>query len=133
MKKALVAGASTIFAIEGVLSLMNMSLLSPLGRCFTFDERASGYSRGEGFSVVVVKRLHDAIRDGNVIRAVIRSTGSNQDGYTPGLTQPSRDMQARLIAETYKKANLDYASTRYFEAHGNFPPHWFFVPYKPFY
>jgi acyl transferase domain-containing protein len=102
---------------------MNMSLLSPLGRCFTFDERASGYSRGEGFSVLVIKRLRDAIHDGNVIRAVIRSTGSNQDGYTPGLTQPSRDMQARLIAETYKKANLDYASTRYFEAHGNSHSH----------
>ncbi|KAL8786450.1 MAG: hypothetical protein Q9213_002766 [Squamulea squamosa] len=115
---ALVAGGSMILAVEGVLSLMNMNFLSPNGRCYSFDERANGYSRGEGFGVVLIKRLSDAIRDGNPIRAVIRATGSNQDGHTPGVTQPSRDAQARLIRETYSKANLGYESTRFFEAHG---------------
>lgn len=98
---------------------MNMNFLSPNGRCYSFDERANGYSRGEGFGVVLIKRLSDAIQDGNAIRAVIRATGSNQDGHTSGVTQPSRDSQARLIRETYSKANLDYNQTRFFEAHGN--------------
>ena len=97
---------------------MNMSFVSPDGRCYSFDERANGYGRGEGCGVIVIKRLSDAINDGNVIRAVIRSTGSNQDGYTPGLTQPSRALQARLISECYAKAGLDFAPTRFFEAHG---------------
>lgn len=107
-----------ILAVEGVLSLMNMNFLSPNGRCYSFDERANGYSRGEGLGVVLIKRLSDAIKDGNAIRAVIRATGSNQDGHTSGVTQPSKDAQARLIRETYSKANLDYSSTRFFEAHG---------------
>jgi acyl transferase domain-containing protein len=110
-----------ILAVEGVLALMNMSFLSPSGRCFSFDRRADGYSRGEGFGVVLVKRLSDAIRDRNTIRAIIRSTGSNQDGHTPGLTQPSRELQAVLIRETYEKAGLDIHQTRFFEAHGKFP------------
>ena len=98
--------------------LSNMGFLSPDSRCFSFDHRANGYARGEGFGVVVIKRLSDAIHDGNVIRAVIRSTGSNQDGHTPGITQPDRDAQERLIRETYAKAGLSMKSTRFFEAHG---------------
>lgn len=117
-KKALVAGASMIIAVEAILTLMKMNFLSPDGRCYSFDDRANGYSRGEGFGIVVIKRLSDAIRDGNTIRAVIRSTGSNQDGHTPGVTQPSKESQALLIKETYKKARLDFEPTRYFEAHG---------------
>lgn len=107
-----------ILAVEGVLSLMNMNFLSPDGRCYSFDARANGYSRGEGFGIVVIKRLGDAIKDGNTIRAVIRATGSNQDGHTAGVTQPSGDAQARLIEETYLKARLGFHSTRFFEAHG---------------
>ena len=98
--------------------MSNMGLLSHDSRCFSFDHRANGYARGEGFAVVVVKRLADAIQDGNVIRAVIRATGSNQDGFTPGITNPNQDAQERLIRDTYKKANLDMHATRYFESHG---------------
>lgn len=100
------------------MSLMNMSFLSPDGRSYSFDSRANGYGRGEGCGVVLVKRLSDAVRDGNIIRAVIRSTGSNQDGYTPGITQPSSTLQSRLIRDTYAKAGLDFEQTRFFEAHG---------------
>ena len=95
-----------------------MNFLSPDGRCYSFDERANGYARGEGFGVVVIKLLSDAIKDGDTIRAVIRSTSSNQDGRTPGITQPSRDAQESLIKSTYEKAGLDPRATRYFEAHG---------------
>jgi acyl transferase domain-containing protein len=68
--------------------------------------------------VVIIKPLSEALRDGNTIRAVIRATGSNQDGRTPGITQPSGSAQEQLIRNTYKKARLDMSETRYFEAHG---------------
>lgn len=101
-----------------MLALSSMNLLSPDNQCFAFDSRANGYARGEGFGVLVLKRLSDALRDNDVIRAVIRSTGSNQDGYTPGITQPSGDAQTTLIRETYKKAGLVMNETKFFEAHG---------------
>lgn len=109
-----------ILSAESTLSLMKMNMLSPDGKCFSFDERANGYSRGEGISVVIIKRLRDALRDGNTIRAIIRATGSNQDGHTPGVTQPNRDAQALLIRQTYEKACLDLVPTRYCEAHGTY-------------
>ena len=99
-------------------ALSNMNLLSPHNQCFTFDSRANGYARGEGFGVLIVKRLSDALRDNDVIRAVIRSTGSNQDGHTPGITQPSGDAQTALIRDTYRKAGLTMDKTKFFEAHG---------------
>jgi len=71
---------------------------------------------------MILKRLSDAIRDGNTIRAVIRSTGSNEDGRTPGITQPSGTAQERLIRETYARAGLSMAHTRFFEAHGTGTP-----------
>ncbi|RAL04853.1 type I polyketide synthase [Aspergillus ibericus CBS 121593] len=83
-----------------------------------FDEKANGYGRGEGTCCLVLKPLDKAIRDKSTIRAVIRNTGSNQDGNTPGLTQPSRTSQKNLILRTYEDAGLDLADTGYFEAHG---------------
>uniref|UniRef100_A0A8H7KF07 Ketosynthase family 3 (KS3) domain-containing protein n=1 Tax=Bionectria ochroleuca TaxID=29856 RepID=A0A8H7KF07_BIOOC len=118
MLSAVVAGSSVVFAPDGTLSLMNMSFLSPNGRCHSFDERADGYSRGEGFGVVLLKRLRDAVSHNDKIRAVVRSTGSNQDGHTPGVTQPSGEAQAMLIKETYEKAGLSFGETRFFESHG---------------
>lgn len=99
-------------------ALSNMNMLSPDNQCFTFDSRANGYARGEGLVVLILKRLPDALRDNDVIRAVIRSTGSNQDGHTPGITQPSGDAQAALIRDTYGKAGLAMDKTKFFEAHG---------------
>jgi acyl transferase domain-containing protein/NADPH:quinone reductase-like Zn-dependent oxidoreductase/NAD(P)-dependent dehydrogenase (short-subunit alcohol dehydrogenase family)/aryl carrier-like protein len=90
--------------------------------CYSFDERASGYARGEGFGVLILKRLSKAISDGDTIRGVIRSTGCGQDGNTPSITSPSQSAQERLIRETYARANLDIGDTRYFEAHGTGTP-----------
>ncbi|KAK6949611.1 hypothetical protein Daesc_009694 [Daldinia eschscholtzii] len=88
----------------------------------SFDHRANGYARGEGVTALVIKPLSDAVRDGDMIRAVIRSTSSNQDGHTPGLTQPSPQAQEDLIRQVYKKANLPLDVTRYLEAHGTGTP-----------
>lgn len=112
------AGSNYIVGPELFLTLTNMNFLSSDSRCFSFDDRANGYARGEGFGVIVLKLLSDAIRDDDTIRAVIRSTGSNHDGRTPGITSPSRDAQELLIRETYEKAGLDLQTTRFFEAHG---------------
>jgi len=98
--------------------LSRMNFLSPDSLCYSFDERANGYARGEGTIVIVLKRLTDAIKNGDMIRAVIRATGSNQDGHTPGLTQPSVESQEKLIRSVYLKAGLGFESTRYIEAHG---------------
>lgn len=100
--------------------MSNMNFLSPDSRCYSFDHRANGYARGEGVIVLVLKRLSDAIRDGDTIRAVIRGTGSNQDGHTPALPQPSQSAQEALIRQVYRSCNLGYETTRYVEAHGTF-------------
>lgn len=92
--------------------------LSPDGRCYTFDKRANGYARGEGVGCVVLKPLTDALRDGDTIRAVIRGTGSNQDGKTSGITLPNPDAQEALIRDVYEAAGLHPRETSYVEAHG---------------
>lgn len=98
--------------------LSTLGFLSPDGRSYSFDSRANGYAKGEGVSVVVLKRLSDAIRDNDSIRGVIRGTTVNQDGRTPGITQPSKYAQTENILQAYKDANLDLQETNYFEAHG---------------
>ncbi len=101
-----------------MLTMSNMNFFSPDAKCFNFDNRANGYSRGEGFGVLIIQRLPDAIDDGDTVRAVIRWTGSNQDGRTPGIFQPSGEAQAILMKNTYQKASLEMSPTRFFEAHG---------------
>ncbi|KAL8721436.1 MAG: hypothetical protein Q9225_001881 [Loekoesia sp. 1 TL-2023] len=116
---AIVAGCNIMLNPDTVMvSLSNLNFLSPDSRCYSFDHRANGYSRGEGFGVIITKLLSEALRDGNTIRAVIRATGSNQDGRTPGITQPSQEAQETLIRDTYMSADLDFRTTKFFEAHG---------------
>ncbi|KAK7967304.1 Type I Iterative PKS [Apiospora aurea] len=119
---ALILASSMFMSPETSIMLGNMNFLSPHSRCYSFDHRANGYARGEGVLGLVIKPLSAAISHGDTIRAVIRATGSNQDGHTPTLTQPSVDSQERLIREVYRKAGLEYGSTRYFEAHGTGTP-----------
>lgn len=116
---AVVGGSNIILTPEFSVSLSNMNMLSPSGRCHSFDAKADGYGRGEGFATLILKPVSKAIADGNPVRALIRSAGTNQDGHTSsGITQPSKDMQVQLIHETYRKAGLDMRHTRFFEAHG---------------
>ncbi|KAI0022605.1 putative polyketide synthase [Xylariomycetidae sp. FL0641] len=119
---SIVAGSNLAYSPESYTWMSNINFLSPDSRCYSFDHRANGYARGEGVAVVILKRLADAVRDGNTIRAVIRATGSNEDGRTPGITQPSRKAQEQLIMQTYARSGLSMAHTRYFEAHGTGTP-----------
>lgn len=101
-----------------MVSMTALHFLSPDSRCQSFDKKANGYSRGEGAACVILKPLHAALRDNDVIRAVIRGTAVNQDGKTPGITLPSMQAQEDLIRTAYSNAGLGLANTSYFEAHG---------------
>lgn len=83
---AIVGGSNLILSPDTMLPMDAMGLLSPDGRCFTFDSRANGYGRGEGVGVVILKRLSDAINANDTIRAVIRGSRVNHDGRTQGMS-----------------------------------------------
>ncbi|KAF2752844.1 hypothetical protein EJ05DRAFT_234979 [Pseudovirgaria hyperparasitica] len=119
---AVVAGSSLLFDPDYSHILDHMHMLSPDGKSLSFDEKANGYSRGEGVAVLLLKPVSQAVRDNDTIRAIFRATGSNQDGRTPGITQPSSTAQAELIRRTYRNAGLSLKHTRYFEAHGTGTP-----------
>ncbi|TXH70589.1 MAG: SDR family NAD(P)-dependent oxidoreductase [Lysobacteraceae bacterium] len=124
---SLVAGTSELALAGGVfvmtgpemhIKTAQAGMLSPDGRCYTFDQRANGFVPGEGVGVVVLKRLHDAERDGDRICGVIRGWGVNQDGKTNGITAPNPDSQARLEREVYSRFGIDPAQIQLVEAHG---------------
>ncbi|KAJ5720182.1 Acyl transferase/acyl hydrolase/lysophospholipase [Penicillium malachiteum] len=117
-EQALVTGASLILHPNFTQRLSYMHMLSADGVSHSFDRKANGYGRGEGLGAILLKPLSAAIRDKDAIRAVVRATGINQDGRTPGITMPSRVAQADLINEIYKNSNLSMLETGYFEAHG---------------
>ena len=99
-----------------------LKMLSPTGRSHMWDADADGYAHGEGIAAVVLKRLSDAIADGDHIECIIRETGSNQDGRSNGITVPSTEAQAALIRQTYARAGLDpenkpQGRPQFFEAH----------------
>lgn len=100
----------------------NQRFLSPDGRCYSFDSRASGYARGEGVVALLLKPLSAALRDGDTVRSVIRGSAVVSDGKTPGITMPSPDAQFAAIQRAYKVAGLDPRETVYVEAHGNLKP-----------
>ncbi|KAL8860961.1 MAG: hypothetical protein Q9178_002716 [Gyalolechia marmorata] len=92
---------------------------SPTGICHTFDISADGYVKAEAVSAVIVKRLSDAIRDGDPIRAVIRGSSTNSDGRTPGIASPSAEAQAVAIRAAYANAAIkNFDDTTYLECHG---------------
>ena len=89
------------------------------GRCHTFDVKADGYIKAEGVNTVILKRLRDAIRNGDPIRAVIRGSATNSDGRTPGIASPSSEAQATAIRAAYAHAGIsDLSGTAYLECHG---------------
>ncbi|KAL3457943.1 hypothetical protein BJX64DRAFT_292701 [Aspergillus heterothallicus] len=117
-KMAIVSGANVVSYLHHVLEMSYSGYLSAEGKCFTFDHRANGYALGEGVATIIMKPLHDALRDGDTIRAVIRNTALNQDGRTPGLSHPNGQAQADLVRLTYARAGLDHRETHFVEAHG---------------
>ncbi|GAW16235.1 hypothetical protein ANO14919_056580 [Xylariales sp. No.14919] len=123
---ALVAGANLILTPDQYVVSSKLKMLSPSGRCRMWDIKADGYGRGDGFGVLVLKTLSQAMADGDAIECIIRGTSVNQDGRTKGLTMPNPRAQADLIKNTYKQAGLDLDMPQdrpqFFEAHGTGTP-----------
>ncbi|MGH3642300.1 MAG: type I polyketide synthase, partial [Mycobacterium sp.] len=115
---ALAGGANVLLTPATMITFSHAQMLAPDGRCKTFDAAADGYVRGEGCGVIVVKRLEDAIRDGDRIRAVIRGSAINQDGASGGLTVPNGVAQQRVIVDALKRAGVAPSDVGYLEAHG---------------
>ena len=120
---ALAAGVSVnLISPEIFLYLCDSGMASPTGRCRTFDDGADGFVPGEGVGVLVLKRLEDALVDGDRIDAVILGTGVNQDGRTSGLTAPSAASQTALEVEIYRRHGIDPRPITLIEAHGTGTP-----------
>jgi acyl transferase domain-containing protein/acyl carrier protein len=115
---ALAGGANALLTPATMITFSSAHMLAPDGRCKTFDAAADGYVRGEGCGVIVIKRLEDAIRDGDRIRAVIRGSAVNQDGASGGLTVPNGVAQQRVITDALDRAGVKPSEVGYLEAHG---------------
>ena len=115
---ALAGGVHAILSGRLLEMRANAGMLSPDGRCATFDAAANGYVRGEGCGIVVLKRLSEAEADGDRIWAVVRGSALNQDGASPGLTVPSGPAQEKVIEAALRRAGLQPAEVDYVEAHG---------------
>ncbi|KAM7184358.1 hypothetical protein V8F20_012255 [Naviculisporaceae sp. PSN 640] len=117
-RMAIVGGTEVLLHPDQNVSMSSGGMLNSEGKCFTFDSRGAGYGRGEGVATVIIKRLKDALQDGDTVHAVIRNSGANQDGKTLGVTLPNPDAQEALIRSVYAGARLDPNETLYVEAHG---------------
>ena len=103
---ALAGGVNVLLSPATTIAASRARMLSPDGRCKTFDAAADGYVRSEGCGILVLKRLSDAVRDGDRICAVIPGSAVNQDGASSGLTVPNGGAQQRLIAAALARAGL---------------------------
>ncbi|KAJ4290808.1 hypothetical protein N0V90_010003 [Kalmusia sp. IMI 367209] len=121
-----VCGSNLILGPDSYIMESKLKMLSPDGLGRMWDKAANGYARGDGVAAIVLKTLDSAIADGDDIECVLRETGVNQDGATPGITMPSASSQQALIESTYVKAGLDLNRTtdrpQVFEAHGTGTP-----------
>ena len=117
---AIVAGCNLYLSPEHNMDVSAIrASASPTGRCHTFDAKADGYIKAEAINMVIIKRLDDALRDHDPIRAVIRGSSTNSDGWTPGIASPSSEAQARAIRRAYARAGVcDFSKTTYLECHG---------------
>jgi myxalamid-type polyketide synthase MxaB len=115
---ALVGGVQLILSPEVTIFLSRTHALAPDGRCKTFDAAANGFGRGEGCGVLVLKRLSEAVADGDNILALIRGSAVNHDGPSSGLTVPNKLAQQTLIREALKNAKVEPSQVNYVEAHG---------------
>lgn len=119
---AVVGGVNLLLSPRTTLEVSRTGALSPDGCSRPFDAAANGFVRAEGCGVLVLKRLDDAERDGDRVRAVIEATGLNQDGGTETFTAPNGNAQAELIRTVLAAAEVEPADVGYHEAHGTSTP-----------
>src|SRR5919108_84539 len=119
---AFVGGVNLMLRPELTIGFSKASMLSPDGRCRSFDSRANGYVRSEGAAIVILKPLSRALADRDRIYALIRATAVNQDGRTAGISVPNQAAQQANIMEALRLADLAPNSVQYVEAHGTGTP-----------
>ncbi|QWR76993.1 SDR family NAD(P)-dependent oxidoreductase [Candidatus Magnetomonas plexicatena] len=115
---ALAGGVHLVLSPEMTIFLSRANVLSPDGRCKTFDAQADGFSRGEGCGIIALKRLSDAISDGDNVLALIRGSAVNQDGSGSGLTVPNEAAQERVIRSAILNGGVEPSEVSFIEAHG---------------
>ncbi|VBB84212.1 Putative polyketide synthase [Podospora comata] len=118
-ESAIVACASVICSPRTTITMQEQGVMSPSALCKTFDADADGYARGEAVSAIYVKKLSDAIRDGDPIRSVVRSTAVNAGGKSSTLTAPNTAAHEALIRRGHQLAGIsDFSKTAMIECHG---------------
>ncbi|WP_407711722.1 SDR family NAD(P)-dependent oxidoreductase [Bacillus inaquosorum] len=115
---AIAGGVYAKLDTTSLVALSGIDMISPTGKCFTFDEKADGTVLSEGVGIVVLKPLHQAEADGDAIYGVIAGSGMNQDGASNGITAPNGLAQERLLMDVYKKYDIQPSDISYVEAHG---------------
>ncbi|MCX4185477.1 SDR family NAD(P)-dependent oxidoreductase [Bacillus amyloliquefaciens] len=115
---AIAGGVDILLDQKPYVMLSEARALSPEGKCHTFDEKADGFVPGEGCGAVLLKRLDDALAEGDRIYAVIDSSAVNNDGQTMGMTTPNPKAQSAVIKKALKKGGIDADSLSYVETHG---------------
>lgn len=115
---AIAGGVNLLLSPLVYLTLSKTKMLSPDGRCKTFDASADGYVRGEGVATLLLKPLSRALADGDPIHAVIRGSAENHGGRTQSFTAPNPTAQTQLLLRAWKDARIDPTTIGYLEAHG---------------
>ncbi|CAM3417662.1 SDR family NAD(P)-dependent oxidoreductase [Parendozoicomonas haliclonae] len=119
---AIAGGANLILGPESSIYFSQLKALSPTDRCHSFGDKADGYVRAEGCGVVVLKRLSQALADGDRVDGVIRATAVNHDGQSQGPTAPNGRAQSRLLQSALQSAGVNAEQVAYIEAHGTGTP-----------
>ena len=115
---AIAAGVNLLLSPAITRSFDQAQAMSPTGQCHPFDASADGFVRGEGCGVAVLKRLSDAVRDGDPVLAVVRGSAVNQDGRSNGLMAPNPAAQMAVLRAAYTSAGVEPRHVDYVEAHG---------------
>jgi acyl transferase domain-containing protein len=119
---AIVGGTNVIMDVAHQLTATKLGILSPTSTCHTFDEAADGFGRGDGMTAVYIKKLSDAMSNGDPIRAIIRATAVNTNGRGHGISHPGYLGQQEVIKKAHETAGLDPKDTAYIECHGTGTP-----------
>ena len=115
---AIAAGVNLMLSPGITRSFDEAEATSPTGQCHAFDATADGFVRGEGCGAAVLKRLTDALRDGDPVLAVVRGSAVNQDGRSNGLMAPNPAAQMAVLRAAYTNAGVESRHVDYVEAHG---------------
>lgn len=115
---AIVGGVNLILSPMSTVAMSKFGAMAPDGRSKAFDARANGYVRGEGAGIVIMKRLSQALADGDPIHCIIRGSAINNDGASNGLTAPSPRAQALVLEQAYRDAGIEPHEVQFVETHG---------------